>query len=393
MTLSRPLRSLRSRVTVLAVGVVVAVLGVTVIAASTLARRQLLDNLDGTLEGRADRLEAAVLAGEPVGVTTDEDRLVQLVGGDNAVLDATPGLETSSLASTAKPGARTLSDVPLDDDTYRVVQRSLADGRVLVVGQNTDDLADSVRAFTLTLAALAPVVAVALGAVVWVVAGRTLRPVDSAMERQRRFVADASHELRTPLTRLKAVVQVDGSAADTTVLETHVHDLENVMDGLLFLAQRDDPSGEAELAPVDLDAIVDREVVRARSTATVDIDMRGVRAAVVTGSERHLERLIRNLLDNASRHARTLVRVSLNEGARGVVLTVEDDGHGIAVADREVVFNRFTRLDEARSRDAGGAGLGLAIVREIATMHDASVTAGESRLGGASFSVVFGLAS
>ncbi len=82
---------------------------------------------------------------------------------------------------------------------------------------------------------------------------------------------------------------------------------------------------------------------------------------------------MRNLLDNALRHASTTVRVSLATDPDGVVLVVEDDGPGIPFADRERVFERFTRLDEGRARDAGGLGLGLAMVRSISERHGGTV--------------------
>jgi len=96
---------------------------------------------------------------------------------------------------------------------------------------------------------------------------------------------------------------------------------------------------------------------------------------------------VRNLLANAARHAETRVAVWLVERHGRAVLTVDDDGAGVPQADRERVFDRFVRLDEARTRDSGGSGLGLAIVREIARVHGGTVTVGESPLGGARFVV------
>ncbi len=89
-------------------------------------------------------------------------------------------------------------------------------------------------------------------------------------------------------------------------------------------------------------------------------------------------RVVRNLVENAARHARGVVRVTVSDG----VVVVEDDGAGIPAGDRERVFERFVRLDEAREREGGGSGLGLAIAREIARDHGGEVTLGESDLGG-----------
>jgi signal transduction histidine kinase len=94
-----------------------------------------------------------------------------------------------------------------------------------------------------------------------------------------------------------------------------------------------------------------------------------------------LERLLRNLLDNAVRHARSTVRVTVSESDGAVVLEVVDDGPGVARPDRERVFDRFVRLDEARARDAGGSGLGLTLVRDIAIRHGGTVRIEDSDAG------------
>jgi signal transduction histidine kinase len=99
--------------------------------------------------------------------------------------------------------------------------------------------------------------------------------------------------------------------------------------------------------------------------------------------------MIRNLNDNAARHARTTIALSLRERDGEVVLHVDDDGTGVDESERERIFDRFVRLDEARDRDSGGSGLGLAIVREMATFHGGTVDVVPSRLGGTGFEVCF----
>jgi signal transduction histidine kinase len=123
------------------------------------------------------------------------------------------------------------------------------------------------------------------------------------------------------------------------------------------------------------------EANRLRSVTTDAIRTNDVGAARVRGDARSLERLIRNLGDNAARHAAT---VAFGLGAQNghVTLTVDDDGPGIAAADRDRVFERFVRLDEGRARAEGGTGLGLAIAREVARAHGGDVTLAESPLGG-----------
>jgi len=120
----------------------------------------------------------------------------------------------------------------------------------------------------------------------------------------------------------------------------------------------------------------------------VEVDVSQVSAGQVHGSAILLGQVVRNLVENAVRHARSRVCVSLHERGNRVELYVEDDGTGIAEEDRERVFERFVRLDEARNRDVGGSGLGLAIVQTIVEVLGGAVDVGSAPIGGARFSVV-----
>lgn len=144
--------------------------------------------------------------------------------------------------------------------------------------------------------------------------------------------------------------------------------LNHLVDDLLQLA-RLDARPRLRLRPVDLDEIVFTEVREARSRTRLVIDQHAVGAARLTGDEDALARVVRNLLDNALRHAATRIDISLRTAHDTARLVVADDGPGIPEADRERVFGRFTRLDDARARDTGGSGLGLAIVRDLVTAH------------------------
>lgn len=115
--------------------------------------------------------------------------------------------------------------------------------------------------------------------------------------------------------------------------------------------------------------------------------MSGVSAAHLRGDSDQLTRAVRNLLANAARHARTVVAVSLREQRGSAVLTVDDDGPGIPADRRHGVFDRFTRLDEARTRDGGGTGLGLAITSDILVHHGGTIAVSDSDRGGARFVV------
>ncbi len=221
---------------------------------------------------------------------------------------------------------------------------------------------------------------------------RMLDRLAEAARRQREFVSDASHELRSPIAATRAQLEValahpdrtDGPAvlrgvlAETTRLEVLVADL-------LALARLDETPA-LPYVEIDLDDIVLDEATRTRAVA---IDTRSVTAVKVRGEHKGLGHLVRNLLDNAARHAASRVEVStcLDDGAP--MLVVDDDGPGIPDADRARVFERFTRLSSSRSRDDGGAGLGLALVRRIAEQHGGTVRADRSPLGGARLEVRF----
>jgi signal transduction histidine kinase len=157
-------------------------------------------------------------------------------------------------------------------------------------------------------------------------------------------------------------------------LLTDTQRLEGLVQDLLYLAHEDEAASPAPPEQVDLDDVVLEEARRLRPLSRLLIDTSGVSAAPVTGSRDGLARVVRNLLANAVEHARTEVRVHARSDDGETVLVVEDDGPGVPEADRERVFERFVRLDRARSRGAGGGtGLGLAIVRSVVDRHGGSV--------------------
>jgi signal transduction histidine kinase len=132
-------------------------------------------------------------------------------------------------------------------------------------------------------------------------------------------------------------------------------------------------------------------VDRLRRTTSLDVRA-DITPARLTGDADALSRVLRNLLDNAARHARSRVEVALRPGDGSVQVDVADDGPGVPAADRARVFDRFVRLDPDRSRSAGGTGLGLAIVREIVLAHGGTVSIGDRDGGGTVVSVQLPLA-
>ncbi|MFF1309051.1 sensor histidine kinase [Streptomyces sp. NPDC058307] len=210
----------------------------------------------------------------------------------------------------------------------------------------------------------------------------TLAALETSVERQRRFVADASHELRSPIASLRTQLEVAAAHPELLDLDGAVEDtvrLQHLAADLLLLARLD--AGERIAgARIDLAALV-RERAAGRAGVTVRAD-----AVEVTGSRGQLERVFDNLLDNARRHARSAVEVTVRRDGDGrAVVEVGDDGDGVPAGDRERIFERFVRLDEARARDDGGAGLGLAIARDVAARHGGTLTVRDAPAGGALF--------
>ncbi|MFI6442205.1 sensor histidine kinase [Streptomyces sp. NPDC050759] len=210
----------------------------------------------------------------------------------------------------------------------------------------------------------------------------TLAALETSVERQRRFVADASHELRSPIASLRTQLEVAAAHPELLDLDGAVEDtvrLQHLAADLLLLARLD--AGERGAgARVELAALA-RERAAGRAGVTVRAD-----AVEVTGSRGQLERVLDNLLDNARRHARSAVVVTVRrDGDRNAVVEVADDGDGVPAGDRERIFERFVRLDEARARDDGGAGLGLAIARDVAARHGGTLTVRDAPAGGALF--------
>jgi signal transduction histidine kinase len=293
-------------------------------------------------------------------------------------------------------------------------------------------VAQSVRAVGRTLLIAFPLLVAALAAVAWRVVGAALRPVEAlrrgaeeitgsggpgrlpvpesgdeihrlavtlngmldriaaARGRQREFTADAAHELRSPLTNMRTQLEVAqrlGVRTDWPAvaedLRTDTERLIRLAEDLLLLARADDPAA-AEAArrdadPVDLGELVVEVAARYPSPPMARPGTAG--ECWVLGDVDSLRRVVANLLDNAVRHARTRVAVAAAAHGPDRVITVADDGPGIPEADRERVFTRFTRLDDGRARDAGGAGLGLAIVRELTRRHGGTVRLSDAAPG------------
>jgi signal transduction histidine kinase len=199
----------------------------------------------------------------------------------------------------------------------------------------------------------------------------TLARLERSALQQRQFASDASHELRTPIAGLRAQLESAQLYPDDTDLQALVRSalrdttrLEAIIDDLLLLAKI---GSRVDMERVDLSELVRQEL--AARTDKLPVQVKLSQDVAVKGVRVQLGRVLANLLDNAQRYADSEVWVIVTREGDQAVLAVENDGSDIPVEDRERIFERFARLDAARSRDAGGTGLGLAIARDVAIAH------------------------
>lgn len=374
----------------------------------------------------------------------EESAFVQVVDDSGAVIASTWNIHGEGPISNDRPETGqsltlTVGSSPLDQaQAMRVVAAAAvtADGAVTVyAGESLENAEETTGAVIVVLTLGMPVLVFIVAAVTWWAVGRTLRPVrgitrtmaditandlhrrvdvpaardeigelaltvndtlarlDTSVEQQRRFVADASHELRGPLAALRADLEISVIHPDQTTWHQVAHDtlldverLQQLTDDLLMLARLDARRPTAHV-PVDLAAIV-RDAVSALDRRGLAVSAAGLDEALfVEGDSAQLQRMVRNLVHNAVEHAKHHLAVGLSTHGVNVRLTVRDDGPGIPAADRGAVFERFVRLDTARTRDTGGTGLGLAIVNEVVTNHGGTITISDSEPHGATFTV------
>ncbi|MFF4499673.1 sensor histidine kinase [Streptomyces sp. NPDC001401] len=383
----RRLRAVRVRATLIAVLAVAIALVAGGTALVLGLRSELSGDVRDAARARAQQVARVIDAGRGVPaptVTDPAEEFLQIVDAAGNVVAASGNVRGEPALARLSPGRSASVRTPLDEDPFLVAAVGAQDGdRKLVVldGRAPAGVAEASATVTRLLLIGLPVLLVLAAAATWAAVGLALRRVARAEAAQRRFVSDASHELRSPVAAVRQHAEValaHPGRTDAGALAATVHDeavrMQRLVDDLLLLARADEGAPAAPRRPVDLDDLVLEELRRLRSATGLRIDGTAVGAARVSGDEDALRRLVRNLGENAARHARTRVAFTLADTGDGRVrLVVEDDGPGIPAADRKRVFERFVRLDESRSRAAGGAGLGLAIVAEVAAAHGGSV--------------------
>jgi signal transduction histidine kinase len=338
--------------------------------------------------------------------------------GEGRLLDVSPGGDTVS-GTVRRPPVGESSD-------YRVVGVRV-DGEGSPVVYAASSLEPAYEATTATAVGLAialPLLLVCVGLTSWRQVGRSLRPVEAiraqvdritadqldcrvaeppvadelgrlartmntmlerlqrSHERQRRFVSDASHELRSPLATIRTSIEVGLAHPDRTdwvALARRLHRegdrLDRLVDELLTLSSAT-PATDRPAAgetTVDLDELVLDEIEVLRARAEVKVDLAALSPVRLRGRPEQLRLVVRNLLDNAERHAAAEVRIGLAVVGPAAELTVSNDGDEVPAAERERVFAAFHRLQPARDRASGGTGLGLAIVHDVVAAHGGQV--------------------
>jgi signal transduction histidine kinase len=438
------LGTVRVRTTVAAVVVAGLAMAVGGLALVAVLRASLTGELATAARLRGQDV-AAVLASEPVGrnalaVDEADELLIQVLDGGGRVVAASPNAEGLAPLARLRPGQSDEVEIPeaapVEADGAFLAVATGADTpqgrRTVLVARSTEAVSETTAAVGGLLAVGLPLLLVVVGATTWVVVGRALAPVEAiraevdvisaaalhrrvpdppvddeigrlartmnrmlarlerAQARQRQLVSDASHELRSPIAAIRQHAEVALAHPDrTTTAELAVTvlaedlRLQHLAEDLLLLTRADEHTLAVARRPVDLDDLVFEEARRLRASTGLRVDTTAVSAGRVDGDAAGLRRVLRNLGDNAARHAAGRLAFSLAERDGLVLLGVEDDGPGIPEADRARVFERFVRLDDARARDDGGSGLGLAIVAELARAHGGSVAVAASPLGGA----------
>lgn len=430
------LATIRAITTVAATIVVTIALVVGAAGLIAALRRTMVDELTEAAQAQAADVVGQLEAGRPpvLEVAGADEQLIQVMTPAGAVVAASPNMAGRPAVVRLAPGQSARVVTPLDDDEFVAVAEGAqtSDGpRIVLVARALVDVLDTTTVITRLLVIGLPLMVAVVALTTWFAVGRALAPVEaircevdaisaaqlhrrvprpkaddeigrlaatmnrmlerleSARNSQRRFVSDASHELRSPITTIRQHAEVALAHPDRVtaaelaeVVLAEQQRMQRLVEDLLLLA-RVDEHVPLTRAAVDLDDLAFEEGHRLRSTTSKRVDTSGVKAVRVQGDADALRRMLRNVGENAVRHASSRVDVTLVERGEEVVLTIDDDGPGIPATERARVLQRFVRLDEARSRDEGGSGLGFSIVDEVVRAHGGSMSIEQSPLGGA----------
>ncbi|MBI5340919.1 MAG: HAMP domain-containing protein [Mycolicibacterium rufum] len=441
-------RSVRTRSTaaaavVVTIGIVVAsAVMLTVLyytlqgSAQTAAQARAAELVEQLRTDRATELDPGVLS------TDGQIGVIQILDERGTVRLASAGAPKAPLVEMMVPAGQTVNvgrvQLPVERGDYWVTARGAvtpAGPVTVLVGGNREPVESIVATVALLLAVSGPLVVALVAWATYLLVGRALDPVERIRARvdaistaqlddripvpptgdeiahlaqtmnrmlgrlqaghaaQRQFISDVSHELRSPLAAISTALELAHNRPDmldTELLEESLIPeaarMRVLVDDLLLLARADEHQLQAGTENVDLDDILAAETARLHGNPRLSVITR-ITAARVTGDRGQIARMVRNLVDNAARHAHNIVELACERVDGNAVIHIGDDGPGIPANQRERVFERFVRLDAARTRDAGGSGLGLAIVAEIVAAHHGAISIGERVGGGACITV------
>ncbi|SDS93159.1 cell wall metabolism sensor histidine kinase WalK [Jiangella sp. DSM 45060] len=425
--------SLRARLTVAATAMAAVGLAISGVLLLIALDRALLTALDETARRQGDDIATLVESGRlPDPLPGFGVAVAQVLDADDRVIASTPGGDRLTPVVAGDDLAAVRSGAAIDLDGTRLGQPeplrvvgiptdTAGDPRTVVVAVSLEEQQRSVRFAKIGVFGGGLAITAALALLSWLVIVRALRPVDrlrggaeeisgaggghrlpvpaggdelsrlattlndmlrrldAAAARQRAFVADAAHELRSPIAALRTELEV--ALAHPDAVDPHdtarealveVQRMARLVDDLLVLAHLDNPRPLRRDELVDLGQLA-LEVTEGVRDGRVRVRVDSGGDVFTRGHRDSLSRVLRNLVDNAVRHASSQVTVAVSGDGGAARVSVADDGAGVAPADRERIFERFARLDAARDRDAGGTGLGLAIAREIVVSHGGTV--------------------
>jgi signal transduction histidine kinase len=426
--------SMSARSAVMSAAVVL--IAVTIVGVGLIAvlYHSLLKGVDESAAGRVRDIVAGLSEDSPAdldgGLLNDDPRIasVQIVNLDGTVNRRTASAPDTPLLPLGDVTSKLRSGVAISsarDGNVRVSSQ-LADspgGRYAVLVAGASQAAEStVAKVVMLLAVAAPFVIGVAAAASYRLVKRSLRSVDAIRIRvaeisssqlaervpvplqndeisalaitmnqmlarieaghiaQRQFVGDASHELRSPLATIIAVLEVrdahvelrdDAELADSTLLP-EAYRMQALLEDLLTLARADEAALDLRNDEVRLDEIATSEADRLRRETQLDVHT-DIRPTKLVGDTGAILRVVRNLVDNAARHADGRVDIEVTRRLGAAILVVGDDGPGIPESERRRVFDRFVRLDSDRARSRGGTGLGLSIVADIVAAHGGTV--------------------
>lgn len=401
----------RWRLTIVFTTVLAVILLASGVAVYLTSRSVILGRVDSDLEQRADNDLSLLTRGPhgPPGPSSGAGEefdpggyFYALLDSSGQVIGGSPYLDTGGLAP-----AETLENALNDGQAFADTRSSKGDSQrvyvltvsivgggeaLLQIGRSTEPeeaALSQLRTILLAVLAISILPALVGG---YVLSGRALRPIKTAMDSQRTFIADASHELRTPVSVVRTNAELlqrhvqlpEGEASEVDAIAlgdilSESERLGKMVDQMLTLAQADAGESAVSISPVILNELAD-EVARSMKALA---EARGISLAVnrggalaVPGDRECLRELLVILLDNALKYTDAGGRVDLGvkRTQKRAIITVSDTGCGIPAEALPHIFERFYRVDRARSRESGGTGLGLAIARHIVDAHGGTIS-------------------